>query len=80
MEGVFQKFPYLIERFIREIDCQSLINFKEANKEISLFLDHSRVLWKQMILKNITGIPFSVKLLKITINHVGPVHLVKLSG
>ena len=65
MEGVCQKFPYLIERFIREIDCQSLINFKKANKEISMFLDHSRVMWKQMILKNISGIPFSTRLHRI---------------
>ena len=70
MEGVCQKFPYLIERFIREIDCQSLINLKKANKEISMFLDHSRVLWKQMILKNITGILFSAFVLNITINHI----------
>ena len=55
MEEVCERFPLLAEDIIKEMDYQSLTKLKEASREICNFLDDGRVLWKQMILKNITG-------------------------
>ena len=56
MEEVCKRFPLVAEDVIKNIDYQSLTKFKEASRDVSEFLDNGRVLWKQMILKNITGI------------------------
>ena len=37
------------------LDYLSLAKIKEASRDISQFLDNGRFLWKQMILKNISG-------------------------
>ena len=55
IEEIFQIFPTLGGKVLLKIDDQSLTNFKLANKQICEFLKNGRVLWKQMILKNITG-------------------------
>ena len=55
MEEVCKIFPLIGEKIVKELDCQSLTKFKMANREVCEFLDNERVLWKQMILKNIKG-------------------------
>ena len=55
MEEVCKRFPLLAEDVIKRIDHQSLTKFKKASRDISEFLDDGRILWKQMILKNVEG-------------------------
>ena len=56
MEEVIERFPHLGDKIMKELDYQSLVKCKEASRELCEFFDNGRVLWKQMILKNITGI------------------------
>ena len=49
------RFTLLAEDVMKNIDYQSLVKFKEASRDICEFLDNGRVLWKQIILKNISG-------------------------
>ena len=60
VEDICCRFPHLAEEIMKQIDYQSLTNCKLANRDISKFLDKGRFLWKQMILKNITGNHLSV--------------------
>ena len=55
MEEVCKIFPLIGEKIVKELDYQSLTKFKMASREVCEFLDNERVLWKQMILKNIKG-------------------------
>ena len=55
IEEFLQKFPILSEKIMKEMNYQSLTNFKLASSEICEFLNTGRILWKQMILKSIKG-------------------------
>ena len=55
MEQVCEIFPLVSEKIMKELDYQSLTKFKMASRETCEFLENGRVLWKQMILKNIKG-------------------------
>ena len=55
MEEVCARFPFLAEEIMKELDYQSLAKCREVGRKICGFLDNGRVLWKQMILKNIAG-------------------------
>ena len=55
MEEVCKIFPLLGEKIAKELDYQSLTKFKMASRDTYEFLDNGRILWKQMILKNIKG-------------------------
>ena len=45
----------MAENIVKKIDYQSLSKCMEANREVCEFLDNGRLLWKQMILKNVKG-------------------------
>ena len=55
MEEVCKRFPDLAENVIKKIDNQSLMKFKETNRNSNQLLDNGKVLWKRMILKHIQG-------------------------
>ena len=55
MEDICSRFPHLAEEIMKQIDYQSLTNCKLANRDICKFLNKGRFLWKQIILKSITG-------------------------
>ena len=55
MEEVCKIFPLIGEKIAKELDYKSLTKFKMTSREVCEFLDNERVLWKQMILKNIKG-------------------------
>ena len=55
MEEVCKRFPGLAEDVIAKIDPKSLTRFKKSSRGVSKFLENGRGLWKQMILKSISG-------------------------
>ena len=55
MEEVCRRFPHLVPKIMIKIDYQSLVKSNEASREISEFLKHGKVMWRQMIQKNIIG-------------------------
>ena len=55
MEEVCKRFPGLAEDVIAKIDPKSLTRFKKSSRGVTKFLENGRGLWKQMILKNISG-------------------------
>ena len=55
MEEVCRRFPLLAEKVLSKVDYQSLVKCKEVSRKIEEFLRTKKVLWKQMIIKKITG-------------------------
>ena len=55
MEEICGRFPLMADNILEQLDHQSLGNSKMVSREICEFLENGRVLWKKMILKNITG-------------------------
>ncbi len=55
MEEICGRFHLLGDKIVEQLDYQSLANSRMVSREICEFLDNGRVLWKQIILKNITG-------------------------
>ena len=53
MEEVCKRFPDF--PVIKKIDNQSLMKFKETNRNSNQLLENGKVLWKRMILKHIQG-------------------------
>ena len=45
----------MADNILEKLDYKSLGNSRMASREICEFLENGRVLWKKMILKNITG-------------------------
>ena len=60
MEEACIRFPLVAQKVLKEIDYQSLTKLKEASRNISEFLDRDRILWRQIILKKITGNSLSI--------------------
>ena len=55
MEEVCRRFPLLADRLLSGLDYQSLVKCKEVSKKMNEFLNTGKFLWKQMIIKRITG-------------------------
>ena len=55
MEEVCRRFPLLAEKVLSKVDYQSLVKCKEVSKKMNEFLNTGKFLWKQMIIKRITG-------------------------
>ena len=55
MEEVCIRFPFMAENILKNLDFMSLVKCMEASRKMKECLDKGRVLWKQMILKNIKG-------------------------
>ena len=55
MEEECIRFPFMAENILKNLDFMSLVKCKEASRKMKECLDKGRVLWKQMILKNIKG-------------------------
>ena len=55
MEEVCQRFPLVAEKIFRNLDHKSLTTCKEASRKLKDSLKKGKLLWKQMILKYITG-------------------------
>ena len=55
MEIVCKRFPHLAENIFDKVDYQSLVKCTEVSKNMNKFLETRKVLWKQMIIKRITG-------------------------
>ena len=55
MERVCRRFPSLAENIFSKVDYQSLVKCKEVSRKIEEFLKTNKVLWKQMIVKRISG-------------------------
>ena len=62
MEEICIRIPLLAEDILKEVDNKSLANYRMISREICAFLDNGRILWKQMILKNIQGKHFVTKI------------------
>ena len=55
MDQVCKRFPHLIEKIVKKLDYLCLTKCMEASREMCDVLNNGKVLWKQMILKNVTG-------------------------
>ena len=60
MEEILHIFPSLSEKILKGLDFQSLTNFTLASRETCNSLKNGAVLWKQTILRNITGKNYTV--------------------
>ena len=56
MEEVCKRFPHLVENVMKQLDYQSLTNCKEVSRGLYDFFNNGRIMWKKMIIKNLTGI------------------------
>ena len=45
----------MAENIFEKVDYQSLVKCTEVSKNMNRFLETRKVLWKQMIIKRITG-------------------------
>ena len=55
MERVCRRFPLLAENIFSKVDYQSLVKCKEVSRKLEEFLKTKKVLWKQIIIKKISG-------------------------
>ena len=49
MENLRNRFPTLISRILENVDDESLVTFKESNREIHDFLDRERFYWIRIL-------------------------------
>ena len=49
MEEVCQRFPFIAQKILNHIDNETLINFKEANRNSAAFLEKERFYWIRII-------------------------------
>ena len=55
MEEICRRYPLLADKVFKKLDYQSLANIKMVSRKTFGFLENGRILWKQIIMKNIIG-------------------------